>query len=517
MNEQQPIPADVTPLKSISFIWLIPILAVFIGLWMVYNNVTSRGPLVVIAFETGEGIEAKKTKIRTKSVDIGLVEKLELNSEENNVLVTVRISKKYEHLLMQDTQFWVVRPRVGKTGISGIGTLLSGAYIELAPGFLETIQYSFKGLENEPITQAGTNGIHITLDSSGNQALQTGDPILYRGIDVGRIEHVHFNAEERRVYYDAFIESPFDKLITTNTKFWALNGFDIDLSAEGVQIQTGTLESLITGGVGFDVPRDTTQGEVLTERGFFNIYPNMNAIYDNRYKHAAVYTLLFKGSIRGLKPNAPVEFRGIKIGSVFQTNIDHTNIKNILDPSTLIPIAIKIEPARLGFKDNKEAIQRLHEDVSKSIKKGLQASLATGNLLTGSKYIELKFGDKPRIIHPKINGHTVIPTIESQVDQILQQVTDVLDKLNKLPVENVLVGADNTLNNVNASLEEFKKLANSFSEGSQTHSELQVLLKKIKRTLNELDPLIIQLNQKPNSLLFGTQQDEELEPKGVKR
>ena len=307
MNEQQPLPADVTPLKSISIIWLIPLLAVFIGIWMVYNNITSRGPLVVIAFETGEGIEAKKTKIRTKSVDIGLVEKLELNNKDNNVLVTVRISNKYEHLLMEDTQFWVVRPRVGKTGISGIGTLLSGAYIELAPGFAETIQYEFKGLENEPITQAGTNGIHVTLDSSGNQALQTGDPIMYRGLDVGRIEHVHFNAQERRVYYDAFIETPFDKLITANTKFWALNGFEIDLSAEGVQIQTGTLESLITGGVAFDVPRDTTPGETITERGFFTIYPNMNAIYDSRYKHATTFTLLFKDSIRGLKPNAPVE------------------------------------------------------------------------------------------------------------------------------------------------------------------------------------------------------------------
>ena len=517
MNEQQPLPADVTPLKSISIIWLIPLLAVFIGIWMVYNNITSRGPLVVIAFETGEGIEAKKTKIRTKSVDIGLVEKLELNNEDNNVLVTVRISNKYEHLLMEDTQFWVVRPRVGKTGISGIGTLLSGAYIELAPGFAETIQYEFKGLENEPITQAGTNGIHVTLDSSGNQALQTGDPIMYRGLDVGRIEHVHFNAQERRVYYDAFIETPFDKLITANTKFWALNGFEIDLSAEGVQIQTGTLESLITGGVAFDVPRDTTPGETITERGFFTIYPNMNAIYDSRYKHAATFTLLFKDSIRGLKPNAPVEYRGIKIGSVFQTDINHTDIKNILDPSALIPITIKIEPARLGFKDNKEAIQQLNEDISKSIKNGLQASLVTGNLLTGSKFVELKFGDKPRTIQPNINGQIVIPTTESQVDQILQQITDVLDKVNKLPVENVLVGADKTLGNVNASLEDFKKLTNSFSEGSQTHSELQELLKKMKRTLNELDPLIIQLNQKPNSLLFGTQQREELEPKGAKQ
>jgi len=516
MNEQQPLPADITPLKSISIIWLIPILAVFIGIWMVYTNITSRGPLVVIAFETGEGIEAKKTKIRTKSVDIGLVEKLELNNKNNNVLVTVRISKKYEHLLVEDTQFWVVRPRVGKTGISGIGTLLSGAYIELAPGFAEVTQYEFKGLENEPITQAGTNGIHVTLDSNGNQALQTGDPIMYRGLDVGRIEHVHFNAQERRVYYDAFIESPFDKLITTNTRFWALNGFELDLSAEGVQLQTGTLESLITGGVAFDVPRDTTPGETITERGFFTIYPNMSAIYDNRYKYSATFTLLFKGSIRGLKPNAPVEIRGIKVGSVFQTSVKHTNIENILEPSTLIPITIKIEPARLGFKDSKEAILRLKEDIKKSIKQGLQASLVTGNLLTGSKFVEFKFGDKPRTTHPNINGQIVIPTIESQVDQILQQITDALDKLNNLPVENVLVGADKTLKNVNESLEGFKKLTNSFSEGSQTHSELQDLLKKMKNTLNELDPLIIQLNQKPNSLLFGTQQHEELEPKGAK-
>ncbi|PCI18494.1 MAG: paraquat-inducible protein B [Piscirickettsiaceae bacterium] len=517
MNKnEQPLPAQLDPIRSISFIWFIPILAVLIGAWMVYDNISSRGSLIVIAFETGEGIDVGKTKIRSKNVDIGIVKKLELNSPDNNVLVTARISKKNESLLVQDTQFWVVKPRVGKAGISGISTLLSGAYIELAPGFSETNQYAFKGLEDKPVTPAGTNGLNITLDSSGNTALHTGDPILYRGIDVGRIEHVHFNSQEKRVYYDAFIESPYDKLITSNTKFWSLNGFEVDLSADGLHVQTGSLESLITGGITFDVPTDMTQGKVLTSRGFFTIYPNKSAIYNSRYKHASLYTLLFNSSLRGLNLNTPVEFRGIKIGSVINTGFNHAGVNNVLDPSTLIPVTIKIEPARLGFEDNKEAIKTLDIEIKKSIQKGLQASIATGNILTGNKLIELTFSDKPRVKSSNFNGHIVIPTTDNQIDQLLEQLNNALDKLNKLPIETVLIGAEKTLSNVNSSLKDFEKLAKSFSEGSATHSDLQGLLQRMKRTLNELDPLIIQLNQKPNSLFFGGQQLEEMEPKGAK-
>ncbi len=548
MVENSQLPqAEVIPLKSISIIWLIPIVAAFIGLWMIYSHLNSQGSLITISFLTGEGIEVGSTKIRAKSVEIGRVESLELNDNLKSVLVTARIAEKNQHLLKADSFFWVVRPRIGKGGVSGVGTLLSGAYIELAPGTSNDMSDNFIGLENPPVTLAGTTGLHITLDSSGYHSLQRGDSILFRGIEVGKIESVYFNAKERTVYYDALIEKPYDKLITTNTKFWAINGFELDISADGVRLQTGTLESMITGGVSFDVPKDMPRGEIVTKREYFTIYPNRKAIHENRYKESLRYILLFKDSIRGLKPNAPVEYKGIKIGSVIRTDVNYKEITNILDQKTLIPVLIKIEPARLGFSfaDDESVHPLVGQEIIKSLKKGLRGSLVTGNYLTGSKYIELQYNENVSSALNYFSGYLVIPTLEGQLDQILNQLSKVMDKVYKLPLKAVLVSADQALNQVTETVKEFKhsatqlelilkqtadqnlvgsiqgtlnnfnKLAASFSEGSLTHTEIQNLLRGMKSTLSELELLLIELNQKPNSLIISNQKNKDLEPKGA--
>ena len=543
-NEEKPPLAQVTPLKSISIIWLIPISAVLIGVWMIYFHLSSLGPLVVINFETAEGIEAGKTKIKIKNVEVGMVESVDLSNNLEGVAVRARIHKHDEHLLKEDTQFWVVRPRIGKGGISGLGTLFSGAYIELSPGSSAVENYEFIGLDAEPITPAGTPGIHVTLESSGYQALQIGDPVLFHGIDVGRIEHFHFNTRERKVYYNAFIQSPYDNLITTNTKFWEVSGIEIDSSADGIRIQLGTLESMISGGVTFDVPNDLPRGERVTGREFFIIYPNKEAINENRYNYVLNYILLFKDSIRGLKPGAPVEYRGVKIGTVVRTDVNYPEITNVLDQNTLIPVMIAVEPARMGFEDNEDTLPLVEQKITALLKKGLRGALATGNLLTGSKYIELQYGEDIMNSLESFSSYSVIPTLESQFEQIVSKMSKLMDKLNDLPLESVVSSANSSLQQVTttlvefqnitaqletllkqstdqnlvgsiqSTLENFRQLSADFSAGSLTHEELQNTLSTMKNTLSELEPLLLQLNQKPNSLIFSNQRNKDIEPKG---
>jgi paraquat-inducible protein B len=546
-NQQKNPQAQVEPLKSISKIWLIPIVALFIGAWMIYFHLSSQGPLIVIYFASGEGIEAGKTKIKVKNVEVGLVEKLKLNDDLNGIAVTARVHKNDEYLLMEDTEFWVVRPRIGKSGVSGLGTLLSGAYIELAPGTSDKAKFEFIGLENIPVTPAGTPGLHVTLDSSSEHALHIGDPIIFHGVDVGQIEWVHFNTSERTVYYNAFIESPYDKLVTSNTRFWEVNGIEVNLSADGIRMQTGTLETLISGGVTFDVPEDMPRGEVITTREFFTIYPHKGAIYENRYKYALHYMLLFKDSIRGLRPGAPVEYRGIKVGAVARTDIDYPEISNILEKESLIPVMINIEPARVGFKDKESALPLVEKDVAELLKKGLRGGLATGSLLTGSKYVELQYDEGVLTELETFNEYLVIPTLESQFAQIIKKVNAVMNKIYELPVEPVISSAEealqeitttvkefkttamqleillkqssdeNLVGNIKDVLENFKKLAADFSEGSMTHEELQSTLRRMKDALAELEPFLSQLNQKPNSLIFNNEKDKDIEPKGIKQ
>ncbi len=544
--EEKSSPAQIMPLKSISIIWLVPIIAVLIGVWMVYFHLSSLGPVIVVNFKTAEGVEAGKTKIKIKNVEVGLVESVELNDNLEGVVVTARIHKQDQHLLKKDTEFWVVRPRIGKGGISGLGTLFSGAYIELAPGRSTEEHYEFIGLDSEPVTPAGTPGLHITLESSGYQALQVGDPILYHGIDVGRIEHVHFNTQERTVYYNAFIESPYDRLITTNTKFWEMSGIEIETSADGIRFQTGTLEAIIAGGVTFDVPKDLPRGELVTGREYFVIYPNKDAINENRYKHALHFILLFRDSIRGLKAGAPVEYRGIKIGAVIRTDVNYPEITNVLDQNTLIPVMIMVEPGRMGFEDEEDILPVVDEKISALLEKGLKGSLVTGNLLTGSKYIELRFDeDEDEIVSlASFSGYSVIPTLENQFEQIISKASKLMNKVNDLPLDSVVTNVDSSLQQLTVTLKEFqniaaqleimlkqstdqnlvgsiqdalenfKQLTADFSEGSLTHGELQASLRHMKKVLAELEPLLFQLNQKPNSLIFSNQKNIDIEPKG---
>lgn len=546
-DEATPNQAQISPLKSISKIWFIPILAILIGIWMVYFHLSSQGPSIIIHFSTGEGIEAGKTKIKIKNVEVGRVNKVELDDSVEGVIVTARIQKRNQHLLKEDTLFWVVRPRIGKAGISGLSTLLSGAYIELSPGLQGGEQYEFEGLESEPVTPSGTPGLRVTLDTGGYRALDVGDPILFHGIDVGRIEYVYFNTQERTVYYDAFIESPYDKLITTNTKFWEVNGIEVDLSADGIRVQSGTLNTLISGGVTFDVPKDMPRGELVTEREYFTVFPNKDAIYESRHKHALEYILLFNESIRGLKTGAPVEYRGIKIGTVIRTDLDYPEITNVLKKDSFVPVMITIEPARIGFDDNAQVLPQVEKDIVKLLEQGLRGGLANGNLLTGSKYIELEYDEQLMLKPEYFNNYLVIPTLAGQFNQIIKRAAQIMDKLYNLPIEPVINNADKGLqqlsqtlaefkqvatqltallkqsndeklvNQISHALAEFTRLSNDFSEGSLTHTEIQNTLSQMKQALIQLEPLLTQLNHKPNSLIFSGQKNKDRQPKGIKQ
>ena len=254
-----------------------------------------------------------------------------------------------EQLLREDSRFWVVRPRIGAAGISGLGTLLSGAYIAMSPGSVQDLANSFVGLEKPPVTPLGTPGLHVTLNSVGDQALREGDPVLFQGIEVGTIEFAYFDNQKRRSYYNAFIAAPYDELVTENTRFWLNSGLSVDLSADGIRFNMASLATVLAGGVAFDVPEGLPLGEQVTDRAFFTIYPRESASREIEYENALSFVILFEDSIRGLNPGAPVEYRGVKVGEVVRTDIEYGEIDNLLEPHSKIPVLIDIVPARLGY------------------------------------------------------------------------------------------------------------------------------------------------------------------------
>ncbi len=532
--------ADIGRGRRFSTIWIVPIVAVLVGAWMVYAHYVSLGPIIEIRFNSGTGIETGKTKIKRNNVQVGQVLSVHLSEDAERVVLSVRIHEENAGLLREDTEFWVVRPRAGRGGISGLSTLLSGSYIEMSPGTAEATAEDFDGLETPPVTAIGTPGLHVTLDSDGNKALNAGDPVIFHGMQVGRIEYAHFNTQERRSYYNAFIEEPFDQLITTNTQFWFVSGMSVELSADGLRVDVATLAAIFAGGVSFDVPAGQPPGERITERAFFRIHPRESDIYEKNYKYALRYVILFDESIRGLRPGAPVEYRGVKVGQVLRTDIEYAEVDNLLDETSRIPVLIELIPARYGFDDTDTALNDAEMRINELVTSGLHGALATGSLLTGQKFIELKYFEHDPHPAQTFAGIAVIPSVAGQVGQLINGIASTIDKINKLPLNEFVASARNALDHagealgeldtiledeashrvtetLNNTLLQFQLLAKDFSEGSKTNEDVQQALRALEQTLGELEPVLRNLRRKPNSLIFGGPDEQDPEPQGARQ
>lgn len=533
MSEQEQPVANVKEVKTVSKIWFLPIVALFVGAWMVYYEISNKGHEIVVYFSSAEGLEAGKTKIKTRYVDVGMVTGIKLRKNQPGVEVTARVDQEAHHLLRKDTNLWIVAPRVSISGVSGLSTILSGPFIELSPGTSDDEQYVFDGLEDPPVTPAGTPGLHITLNSDDEFAYKKGDPIVYKGIQVGRFEHIHFNLEERVVYYDAFIEAPYHRLITANTRFWDTSGVRFDLGAEGLTIQTGSLETLLTNGVTFGIPPGMNNGPVITERAYFDIHKSFEQASANRFIHEAHFIILIEDSVRGLRVGAPVEYRGLQVGKVLDINIEEDKTDQVMVEGHKIPIRIAIQPGRVKLPDTAEGVAIVNEQIKVWVERGMRATLEVGNIVTGGQYVDLQnYDDMGAIEMSFAFGLPVIPTISNEFAQLTQKVNAILNQINALPFEELTDTVNTTLKEFASTAETFNQtgqnlnellvdsqqqqlikelsdtisafevLAQSYSGQSETNRTLNELLVEVQSVLLEMKPILNRVNESPTSLVI---------------
>lgn len=537
--------AVIKSVNKISSIWLIPFIALAIGAWMLIDAWSKQGSIITIEFSTAQGIIENQSLIKLRNMTVGKIKSIKLNNTLDGVIVEARLTKKASELLAQGSNFWVVKPRISFGNVSGLSTILSGSYIEFSPSNNELRQYNFKGLENPPSTPAGTPGLHITLDSNSDYAFDIGDPVLFRGSQAGRIEYVHLNTDEGKMYYNVFIDAPYDKLITTNTRFWEVKGMDVELSTEGVKFNTGTIETLLGGGVAFDVPTYLTKGQLITERAQFSIYPNKQKVNERLFQVGQNYMLLFNQTIRGLKPGSPVEYKGLHIGEVVRTDIDYPEVNNILDKDALLPVMIKIYPGRLGLKDNEIGLNKTQREMYKWITQGLHGVISNNNLLMGSKFIELKYVNTSLSAPNSFGDLALIPTADDELEQIMTRINHITKAIEEIPFNDIVHSTSQALVSITAAMDQFdataerfetllndpkgqtiiaqinatlkgvESLTTSYSEGSQTNQQLNDVLQSLDQTINNLSPLIIKLNRQPNRLLFNTDNSVEASPKAA--
>ena len=318
--------AKIQKVKNWSPVWIFPIVTALIGAWVLFYHYSHQGPVVTLITTNAEGIEGGKTTIKSRSVDVGVVESATLTDDLTHVEIKARLNAGMEKLLHKDSVFWVVKPQVGREGISGLGTLLSGAYIELQPGNKGNKLEKYDLLDSPPLAPPDAKGIRVVLDSKKAGQLSPGDPVLFRGYRVGSVETSTFDPQKRSISYQLFINAPNDRLVTSNVRFWKDSGIAVDLTSAGMRVE---------------------MGQPVAEKAAFSLYDDQKSIQDSLFTEHIDYLMFFKDSIRGLQPGAPLEFRGIRLGTVSKVPFFAPNMRQVFNNDYRIPVLVRIEPERL--------------------------------------------------------------------------------------------------------------------------------------------------------------------------
>ncbi len=417
---------------GLSLVWIIPLVVAITGGWLIFKTLNEQGPKITISFKTAEGIEAGKTRLRYKNIEVGLVENVRFNEDATSVLLTAQMARDAEPFLRRGTRFWVVRPQLSLRGVTGLSTLISGTYIDIEPG-AGAEQRHFAGLEAPPVKRTGTAGRRITLISDRLGSVDTGSPISYRGIPAGEILGHELGSDQRSVLLYAFIEAPFDQLIRGNTRFWNVSGIDVSLDSEGLSVRTESMLSVVFGGIAFETPENMEPLKSDLDEMVFTLYDSRENIAEKAYTKRLRLVMFFDGSVRGLNIDAPVEFKGIKVGNVVDIRLEF----NRTDTSFRIPVLVEIEPERIITRGEAKQSNPL-EVLQTLVKRGLRARLATGSLLTGQLFVELDMhpGTPVHLANADI-GYPELPTIPASLEELTASVKNVLEKVNQIDFKKI--------------------------------------------------------------------------------
>ena len=510
---KMPDTAEVAMKPMISRIWIVPVVAALIGLWMTYKYIDDQGVIITISMPSAQGITAGKTLIKTRSVPIGMVTEVRLAENLERVIVAAEIEKSYLHLLKTNSLIWSVQPRIDQSGISGLSTILSGSYFELQPGSSDTTSYQFELLEVPPLLSQNVPGQRYQLYSNTAEVLSVGSPIMFKGYNVGSIEKADFDWKTETMHYQAFIADPYSNLVTENTLFWVESGVELDLSADGINFKTGGLSKLLSGGIAFGIPDREPKGEIAKDGHHFNLGSSYKESLEERYNDFEYYVVTLDQSVRGLRPGAPVEYRGVRVGTVVEVPAILGKPRFIANRGKLIPVLIKIEFTRI-YHVAGAAREYWTDNIEQWIKDGLRMSLQTGSLLTGGLFLEIDFYPDRKIDQLKtMSKYKVIPGTSSRgLSQLTAQVSEFLDKLNKLDIDNTLSNIDSTLTNVTQLAQKTGALVQQ-TNSLNIPAEINQSLKELQSTLKDFQsdsPLYADIQRSLRSieeLSKGFQQD----------
>ncbi len=476
--------------KGFPVVWLLPLVAILIGGWLIFKTISEKGPEIVISFKTAESIEAGKTKLRYRDVIVGTVDNVTFSLDLSDVLVTASMEAGAERYLTENTRFWVVRPRVGAGEVSGLSTLVSGAYIAMEPSEEGRHSRNFTGLEKPPVITTDRKGTSYRLQAEKLGSLSIGSPVYFRQFEVGEVTEYKLSDDHSHVEIGIFIEAPHDQYIRTATRFWNAGGVNLEMSAAGIKLEMESLISLISGGIAFETLPGHADAPPAEKNTLFTLFDNHRESLERPITKTYPFIARFGGSVRGLNVGAPVEFRGIRVGTVKSIELG----ADPRDNSITVPVVlIDLEPQRLaGFRDlssegDRQQIQEEFERhtverISHVVKeKGLRARLQTGNLVTGQLFVDLDFFPNAEPAEVTYNGkYPEIPTLPNPLEGILAGFNKIVAKLEAAQL-------DDTLENLNELMKSTNSLIGTLNQNAPaTAAELQATLEEAHAALATL-------------------------------
>ncbi len=474
--------AVVARSSRISLVWLVPVVALLIGGWLAYKAYSESGPTIRIQFKTAAGLEAKKTKVKFKDVDVGQVKSIAVRQDMKAVVVTAELVAGAESYLTDKTRFWVARARITPSQVSGLDTLLSGSYIAIDPVTEGKPARDFIGLEVPPLFTTSEPGKKFVLRSRTLGSLNIGSPVYYRQIQVGQVVGYDLDKKGDDVSIELFIAAPNDRLVSTDTRFWNASGVDFKVTTDGLSLDTQSLLSVLIGGVAFDTPPTIGEkGTPAPENYQFPLYGSRVEAHEKVYLDKKRFLLFFDGSVRGLDVGAPVLLRGIELGQVLDVQLE-------LDVKAFkfqVPVLVEIEPQRIRLIGGDWALLEKTTPMDRFVDAGLRAQLKSGSLITGQLYVDLDFyPDEPPAEMRVQNGYPVIPTVTSApLEAISNKVNQLMDTLNGLPLREI--GSD-----LRDTVEGAKQIFTS-KELTRSVKELELALAQVHETAQDLDKQVV--------------------------
>ena len=520
--------------RPFQLVWLIPLVAVAIAGWLGYQELITRGSQIRIGFSTAESIAAGQTKVKHRSVDLGTVQAVRLSRDLKHIEVSVDMTRQADPILTDNARFWVVRPRLTIGNVSGLDTLVSGAYIEMDPGAAGAPRkLDFQGLDEPPAVRSGEPGRTFNLTAKRIGSISSGSPVFFRDIVVGEVLGYDLGSNGDQVTVHTFVRSPFDGYVTGDTHFWNVSGVSVDLGAQGVRLQLESIQAILAGGIAFDTGTGPQKSEPSPDRSAFPLYPNLAAAEEAGYSQRIKLVTYIEGSVRGLALNAPVELYGIQVGSVTGIQLDVAGNGS----SSRVVVHMEVQPERFQEVTNRTVADAL--PVTQTlVRRGMRAQVRTANFVTGQMLIAFDFQPDAKAADVKqVGEEIVVPSVSGGLDSLTNSLAQVANKLEQLPLDQIggeltstlrgISGLVNgpeirqTLQSVSAASKELPGISHAitqtadrsgkllvsvdagYGEGSEFRREIDRLMAQITETARSVRLLTNYLNEHPEALIRG--------------